>query len=46
MALKHKYDMEKTALKNEPETLEAENMMAYSIEDITRIMHNEEKTND
>lgn len=46
MALKHKYDMEKAALKNEPEALEAENMMAYSIEDITRIMHNEEKTND
>ena len=46
MALKHKYDMEKAALKNEPETLEAENMMAYSIEDITRIMHDEEKTND
>lgn len=44
MALKHKYDMEKAAAKNEPESVDAENVMAYSIEEITRIMHNKENT--
>lgn len=42
MALKHKYDMEKAAAKNEPESVDAENVMAYSIEEITRLMHNKE----
>lgn len=40
MALKHKYDMEKAALKNEPDCIEADDVIAYSVEDITRIMHN------
>lgn len=44
MALKHKYDLEKAAAKNEPTTVEAENVMAYSIEEITRLMHNKENT--
>lgn len=44
MALKHKYDLEKAAAKNEPATVEAENVMAYSIEEITRLMHNKENT--
>lgn len=42
MALKHKYDLEKAAAKNEPTAVEAENVMAYSIEEITRLMHNKE----
>lgn len=44
MALKHKYDLEKAAAKNEPTAVEAENVMAYSIEEITRLMHNKENT--
>lgn len=44
MALKHKYDLEKAAAKNEPTAVEVENVMAYSIEEITRLMHNKENT--
>lgn len=37
--LKHKLDMEKLAMKVEPEAVDAENMVSYSIEDITRAMN-------
>jgi hypothetical protein len=39
MMLKHKLDMEKLAMKAEPEAVDAENMVSYSIEDITRAMN-------
>lgn len=37
--LKHKLDMEKLTMKAEPEAVDAENMVSYSIEDITRAMN-------
>ena len=44
MLLKHKYDMEKLSMKSEPEAIDAENMVSYNIEDITRAMHQIEET--
>jgi hypothetical protein len=40
--LKHKLDMEKATLKNDQNTIDAENVMAYNIEEITRLMHQNE----
>lgn len=42
MLLKHKLDMEKAAVKGDSNTVDAENIVPYSIEDITRVMHNDE----
>lgn len=42
MLLKHKLDLEKLDKKGDPDTIDAENLMAYSIEDITRLMHKNE----
>lgn len=42
MKLKHQYDMEKLQMKNTDKEAENAEMIAYSIEDITRIMHQDE----
>lgn len=42
LMLKHKLDMEKATLKNDQNTIDAENVMAYNIEEITRLMHQNE----
>lgn len=42
MKLKHQYDMEKLQMKNTDKETENAEMIAYSIEDITRIMHQDE----
>ena len=42
MKLKHQYDMEKLQMKNTDNEAENAEMIAYSIEDITRIMHQDE----
>ena len=42
MKLKHQYDMEKLQMKNTDKEAENAEMIAYSIEDITRIMNQEE----
>ena len=42
MKLKHQYDMEKLQMKNPDKEAENAEMIAYSIEDITRIMHQDE----
>lgn len=42
MLLKHKLDLEKLDKKGDANTIDVENLMAYSIEDITRLMHEKE----
>lgn len=43
MELKHKFDMEKLQAKAEPIDVSAENAVPYCIEDILRVIHNEEQ---
>lgn len=42
MKIKHQYDMEKLQMKNTDKEAENAEMIAYSIEDITRIIHQDE----
>lgn len=42
LTLKHKFDMEKALAKNDSTPNDTEDVMAYNIEEITRLMHNTE----